>query len=251
MTRWFFSFMCFVAFSSTVCANTDIILRSPRQFEEVIPPVTLMWNLSGQTSDISLIRIEVYETNEQMNPIGPPVWATSLFNIWQNQVFVDYSEWVTCKQYGWRVTLYKNSSKRLRGEYFENNSAYTKILSSQLPVFKINCSNLELEQIESTGYFDFSNESTPYVFSQRWGSDIKFHYFSPYENDQIECKIYNWEREVIASTFFSLQKGSNYLDWTELFSGIEGEIELSEVYFLEVVNGKDLKKALKFNWVDE
>ncbi len=250
--KWIFGIVCMLAFSSTTLANVNIVPRSPLMNSEVnFIPVTLMWNVVGNTNEITLTRVEVFNVDNNGQLVGNPVWATSIFNIWQNQVYVDYREWTACGQYVWKITLYKNSIQRTRGEYTESNKRYTRVHTSPAFRFKINCTIENTVNAESAGYFDFPSDATPLVFSQKWGADIKFHYFSPYENDQIKCKIYDWERNLIAEKTFALKKGSNYLNWDELFQEVNSNIEVSEVLFLEAVNGKDLKKTLKFRWENE
>lgn len=232
-------------------AASEVILVSPRLINNVQPPVLLSWNLQNSGNEVSMVRVEVYKSNQYGDLLGAPVWATNIFNVWQNNVFVDYSVWEPCQQYAWQVVLYRVANNNSEGEFHVNNIRYARVKLPLPTYFSMACQLEEHEDKESTGYFDFPNEETPFVFHQKWGLDIKFHYFSPYENDRIVCKVYNWAREELATTEFSLKKGSNYLKWDDLFDELEQEVSVSEVLFLEVINEKDLRRTLKFMWIND
>lgn len=241
----------FLAYSYTASANSDVVLISPVDFKEKMAiPVTLSWSLIDPQNEVALVRVEVFETDTRMNIKGAPVWSVNLFNVRQNQVLVDYRNWASCGQYAWRVTIYKPGERNRRGEYFVNNQRYAKVKSSLFRYFTLSCEKSYIEDVESAGYFDFPNENTPYVFSQKEGADIRFHYFSPYENNVITCKIYNWQNNTLLTKEFVLKKGSNYIIWQNSFTGI-GSGERNEVLTLEVTNSKEEVKGLKFTWKDE
>jgi|GEM_PF-5643386 len=251
VVKYLISLSFLIGLTGIAKADPAVYLLTPAAFqEEMNTPVVLSWQLVDPGSEVDLARVVLYKTDNNMNLVGAPVWYADITSPSVSQVLADYGGWQTCSQYAWVVILYREATYYETGEYIAAGKSYVMQKQSSFRYFSTRCEGVS-EVAASAAYFDFPAEATPFVFKQRQGADIRFHYFSPYGNDKLICEIYDWKRNVLASREFDLRKGDNYITWNGIYNQLSGSESISDVLFLETRNGKDQVKTLKFSWENE
>lgn len=89
----------------------------------------------------------------------------------------------------------------------------------------------------------FSDVLNAYIYGVKINQSISFKYESLYNDETVNCKVYDLHKNVVHAEGFQLVKGLNYL------SVDSDNFETGNVYVLEIENSKNQFKSLKFRIV--